>query len=316
MHARQWIIMGPVLGVTCILVACAGGAESAPPPSSPTSAVVADEGEDVAADLNTHHRHHHHGGVTMFIAMSLESLGVSPEQKAAIEKIQSDLYAKMEPSRLAEQNVANVIAEGIAAGGADPTKVEAALSAVSAAASALHDATTDALNQLHDKLTPEQRVALMDKVEANWEVWRTSNAAQEQPGQDLNHDGKVSPSEQSHLERLAKEIDLTPDQVATAQASFAAKAQAAPVKFDPAQVEAHVQELVAAFEAATFDAKTLARRAAAHTLMADYGARRMASFYLAVDPVLTPPQRVKLSAMIKEHAQLGKGAEPMPAAAH
>jgi Spy/CpxP family protein refolding chaperone len=307
---------GLVFGVTCIFGGCAGGSESTPPPTSATSAASPDDSDDVAADLNSHHRHHHHGGVTMFIAMSLESLGVSPEQKAAIEKVQSDLYAKMEPARLAEQNVANVIADGIAAGGADPVKVDAALGAVAAAAGALHEATTDALNQLHDKLTPEQRVALMDKVTANWEVWRTSNAAQEQPGQDLNHDGKVSASEQSHLERLAKLIDLTPDQVTKAQASFAAKAQAAPVKFDPAQVEAHVQELVAAFEAATFDAKTLAHRAAAHTLMAEYGARRMASLYLAVDPVLTPPQRVKLSALIKEHAQLGKGASAATAAAH
>jgi len=31
--------------------------------------------------LMEHHRHHHHGGVTLFIAMSLDTLGVSPNSR-------------------------------------------------------------------------------------------------------------------------------------------------------------------------------------------------------------------------------------------
>jgi Spy/CpxP family protein refolding chaperone len=301
--------VGLLFGVTGMLGGCGGGAATAASPTSAASVSAADDDSDeLAADLNEHHRHHHHGGVTMFIAMSLDSLGVSPEQKAAIEKIQSDLYAKMEPARAAEQNLANVIADGIAAGGADAAKVNAAVSDVATAAAGIHEATIDALNQLHDKLTPDQRVALMDKVAAHWEVWKAANADQDQPGQDLNRDGKVSASEQSHLERLAREIDLTPDQIAKVRATFATGMKSAPVKLDPAQVDAHVHELTAAFDAATFDARSLVHRAAAHGQMAGYGARRMAELYLAVDPVLNPAQRARLSAILKEHAQLGKGA--------
>jgi len=168
MRARRGLgFVGLLFGVTGMLGGCGGGAATAASPTSAASVSAADDDSDeLAADLNEHHRHHHHGGVTMFIAMSLDSLGVSPEQKAAIEKIQSDLYAKMEPARAAEQNLANVIADGIAAGGADAAKVNAAVSDVATAAAGIHEATIDALNQLHDKLTPDQRVALMDKVAA------------------------------------------------------------------------------------------------------------------------------------------------------
>ena len=316
MRSTRWIgfgMTGLLFGVGTLLGGC--GATDTPPPTTATNALVTPDSDDVAADLTEHHRHHHHGGITMFIAMSLDSLGIPPDQKPAIDKIQADLYAKLETSRVAEQGLATVLADGIATGGVDAAKVDASVAQVAAAAGALHETTADALNQLHDKLAPEQRVTLMDKVRAHWSVWKNANADQDQPGQDLNHDGKVSLSEQSHLETLATEIGLSPDQVAKIRAGFSDKMKAASVKFDPSSVDAHVQELVAAFEAPTFDAKKLEHRAAAHSQMGGYGARRMAHFYLAVDPVLTTPQRGALSAMIREQAQLGQGASsvaPVP----
>src|ERR1700733_14519556 len=122
----------PKTGCLCFLAVVSGsvacGSSSAPPPTTPTSASVEDE--EVTADLTDHHRHHHHGGVTMFIAMSLDSLGVSADRHAAIEKIQQGLAAQMEPARAAEQAVVTVLADGIAAGGIDHGKVDAALAQV------------------------------------------------------------------------------------------------------------------------------------------------------------------------------------------
>ncbi len=297
----DWLVVGLLLGTGSALVACGGeGATSAPPATAATATAtaVSPEDDEAAADLSEHHRHHHHGGVTMFIAMTLDSLGVSPEQAAAVEKIQGDLFAKMEPAHVAEQNMLNVLADGIAAGKIDTAKVDAAIDAVKTASAGVHEAVADSLNQLHTVLTPEQRAALVDKVEAHWEVWKKANGQEEKAG-DAAHPG--------HLDRLAKDLNLAPDQVEKIRATFADKVKSHPQKFDPAQVDAHIQEFGTAFKAATFDAKTLQRGAFVHQHLAVWGARRMAHFYEAIDPLLTPEQRTKLSAEIKEHAAAKSG---------
>ena len=68
----------------------------------------------------------------------------------------------------------------------------------------MHEAVAESLNQLHAALTPEQRAALVDKVEAHWEVWKKTNGQDEKAG-DAAHPG--------HLDRLAKDLNLAPDQV-------------------------------------------------------------------------------------------------------
>jgi Spy/CpxP family protein refolding chaperone len=324
----DWPVMGPLLGA-CALVGCAGeSATNAPvataPPATATStastpappvmappaetpaaetappvaAASSPEDEESAADLGEHHRHHHHGGVVMFIAMTLDSLGVSPEQQAAVEKIQGDLFAKMEPAHVAEQKVLNVLADGIAAGKIDNAKVDAAIGAVKVASAGLHQACVESLNQLHAALTPEQRATLVDKVEAHWEVWKEANGQEEKPG-DTAHPG--------HLDLLAKDLNLAPDQVEKIRATFAEKVKNHPLKFDPDQVEIYIQEFGTAFKAETFDAKTLQHGPVVHQHLAVWGAKRMAHFYEAIDPLLTPEQRTKLSAQIKEHGAAKSG---------
>jgi len=280
-------------------------AMSAPPASAapaegaaPAAAGPSPEDEEVSGDLSEHHRHHHHGGVTMFIAMSLDSLGVSPEQAAKIEKIQGDLFAKMEPARAAEQKVLNILADGIAAGKIDEAKVKGAIEGVKAASGGVHDAAVKSLSELHDALTPEQRVALVDKVEAHWEVWKTANNQDEAAG-DEAHPG--------HLDRVAKDLALTPDQVTKIRATFGERLKKHPLQFDASQVEAHIQDFGTAFKADKFDAKTLKHGPFAHQHLAVWGAWRMAHFYEAVGPVLTPEQRAKLSTEMKEHAAAKSG---------
>jgi Spy/CpxP family protein refolding chaperone len=302
MHRVQidWLVMGILLGTSSVMVGCGGGNATSGQPATAATAVStapSPEDDESAADLGEHHRHHHHGGVTMFIAMSLDSLGVSPEQEKAIEKIQGDLFAKMEPAHVAEQNVINVLADGIAAGKIDDAKVEAAIEGVKTASAALHDASVASLNQLHEALTPEQRAALVDKVAAHWAVWKESNAQEEKP--DSAHHGQI--------DWLAKDLNLGPDQVDKIRATFAEKVKNHPLKFDPAQVDAHIQEFGTAFKGATFDAKTLPHAGFAQQHLAVWGTRRMAHFYEAIDPLLTPDQRTKLSATLKAHASAKSG---------
>jgi Spy/CpxP family protein refolding chaperone len=273
------------------LAACGGSAG----PTGQAQAPVSTQADDqAAADVSEHHRHHHHGGVAMFIAMSLDTLGVTPEQRATVDKIEADLFARMEPARAAEQTVLETLADGIAAGAIDPAKVSAALAQLAAASAGIHDASADALNQLHAALTPEQRAALVDKVEAHWALWQRANA----------DEVDVTPTAPAggHLRALTVDLALTPDQVAKIKANLSAAAKDA-VKPDPQKVEAHLQAFGAAFKAETFDAKTLSTGGAANAHLASWGATRIALMFESVTPVLTPDQRAKLAAQVREHAE-------------
>ncbi len=278
-------------------VGCGSSASSSPPAANATAAATPED-EAASAGLNEHHRHHHHGGVTLLIALSLDTLGGEPQERAAIEKIRADLHAKMEPARAAEQALHVALADGIAAGGIDKAKVDAALAQVTAAAGAVNDATTDALNQLHATLTPPQRAALVDKVEAHWEVWQKANAFEQK-------DATGQPRKGGQLARLAGEIGLTQDQLDKIHASLAASPRP---PFEPEKVAAHIKAFGDAFRAETFDAKTLTTGSGANAHLATFGAARMVRFYEAVDPVLTADQRGKLAAILKEHASYNPGA--------
>jgi len=274
-------------------IAPAPAASAASSPATPSA-----EDEEVSADLSEYHRHHHQGGVTMFIAMSLDSLGVAPDQAAKIEKIQGDLFAKTEPAHAAEQKVLTTLADGVAAGKIDEAKVKTAIEGVKTASLGVPDAAVQSLNDLHDVLTAEQRAALVDKVEAHWEVWKNANNQEEAAG-DEAHPG--------HLNRVAKDLGLTADQVTQVRAAFSERVKKHPLKFDASQVETHIEEFGTAFKADKFDAKALKHGPFAHQHLAVWGAWRMAHFYEALGPALTPEQRAKLSAEMKEHAAAKSG---------
>jgi Spy/CpxP family protein refolding chaperone len=282
-------------------LACGG---KSPPASSPgdvaeagsagdVSQVGAGEEQDEAtADLAEHHRHHSHGGVAMFIAMSLDGLGTSSDQDQAIAKIQADMHAKMAPAHDAEKAVLLVVADGVAAGAIDHGKLDAAISELATASAGVHDAVADSLNQLHATLTPAQRAALVQKVEAHFEVWAHVNSQDEDASKDA-HGG--------HLAQLAKELALTPDQVEQVRASFEQAGEKAP-RFDRAEADAHLKAFGDAFQGDTFDAKTLTTGRDVNAHMAVWGMRRMIRLYEALTPVLTPEQRAKVSELIRRHA--------------
>ena len=196
----------------------------------------------------------------------------------------------MAPARDAEHDVLAAIADGVAAGKIDTAKVDTAIGKVATASAAIHVATSDALMQLHDALAPTERAALVDKVKAHWEVWQNVNVA-EQGG---------SKEKGSRLAKLTELLGLAPDQVETISKSLSAEVPATP-QTDPKAVDAHIQAFATAFVADKFDPKSLATTAtAAAGHVARHGGARMARFYEAVTPVLTPDQRTKLAADLRE----------------
>jgi Spy/CpxP family protein refolding chaperone len=270
-----------------------------PTPASGASTASATPADDPAgSQLMEHHRHHHHGGVTKFIAMSLDTLGADDAKRSQIEKLQSDLHAQMASARDAEKGLLLTVADGVAAGTVDAAKVDAAITKVTTASEAVHGASLDTLNKLHAILSPPERAALADKVEAHWEVWRQVNHEAEPGGRERG----------GRLARLTEEVTLTPDQLTKISAALKSGPAGAPAKFDPQKAEAHVKAFATAFAGDTFDAKAVT--ANANGQLASRGATRMAHFYETVTPLLTPEQRTKLAAELREHASY----QPAPSA--
>jgi Spy/CpxP family protein refolding chaperone len=260
------------------------------------SNTATEEDSEDSQDLKAHHRHHH-GGFAHFVFLAVDTIGITPEQKAQVDKIKADLHAKTQPVRDAQKVVLTTLADGVAAGSIDMAKVDAAIAGVTTAAGQVHGATIDVYNQLHAVLRPEQRAALVDKVEAHFLVWKESNGDEKAAAKEHEEGG--------HIAHLAKEIGLSNDQVEKLKASFgssiAAHAQAHG-SFNGAEAEAHMKAFGAAFTADTFDANSLTTSNAAHTSMATWGVSRMARFYEALTPVLTPEQRTKVADKLRDHA--------------
>jgi Spy/CpxP family protein refolding chaperone len=257
----------------------------------PAGTIPEDDPDESAGDLREHHRHHHHGGFAMFVAMSLDLLDTTPEQATALNKIQGDMYAKMQPAYDAEKHLLSSVADGVAAGKIDKGKVDLAIAQLSAAAGQVHEAVADSLNQLHAVLEPQQRMALVDKISAHFEVWDEVNSADESAERDA-HGG--------HLGRVAKELGLSPDQVEKSRANFKASVSGTPPHFDRKEAEEYMTAFGKAFAGDAFDARTLGTAANAH--IATWGATRMARLYEAVVPVLTPEQRAKLADVLRRHS--------------
>ncbi len=190
-----------------LATAACGGSSRGTRPVAAAGTVAADD--DPMASLKEYHRFHHHGGVTLFVAMSLDTLGVSPDQQAAVERIRTALHAEMEPARVAEQSLVNALADGLAAGTIDPATVEAAVMKVTVATAAVHDASATSLNELHRILTPAQRAALVDKVESHWAVWQRANA-----------ESGPAAGDDDHIAVLTRDLGLTADQAAKLRAGL------------------------------------------------------------------------------------------------
>jgi Spy/CpxP family protein refolding chaperone len=297
--ARRLGIMATVLFGAGAVLGCGGSSTNSPPAA--TAAAPSEADDDVAAGLLEHHRNHHHGGVTLFIAMSLDTLGVSPEQEVAVEKIRRDLHAKMEPARAAEQSVVAMLADGVAAGTIDAAKVDAGVAQATVAAAASHDASVDALNELHSVLTPPQRAALVDKVEAHWAVWQKANA----------EETATAAPPGGHLATLATDLGLTTEQVDKIRANLAEGMKSVP-RLDPQEIATHLHAFGDAFRGETFDAKTLTTAGGADAHIVGWGTAHLAHFVETVSPVLTPEQRAEYAQTLREHSNHNPSAQASP----
>lgn len=294
-----WIGMGSLL---LGLAACGGGsADTKTGTTTPTNTTTAGADEDATfGDLREHHANHH-GGFTHLVILSVETVGGTPEQKEKIDAVRKDLLAKTSPVHDANKNLFAVLADVLADGNASPddnTKLDAAVQQLVAAASAAHAASAQALNQLHGLLDASQRQTVVEKVQANWDVWRQANH-----DEDKDNNG-IPDAEEHRLKRLTPALALTPDQIEKMKTALKPALANLPTKLDPAEVDAHVKAFGEAFVKDAFDAATMkGETVSAH--LAGSGAARMAKFYATIAPILTPDQRTKLADHFHKHQNKG-----------
>ncbi|HVW27843.1 MAG TPA: hypothetical protein VHC69_20900 [Polyangiaceae bacterium] len=279
---------------------CSGGSKSEPPPATPTAGATADD--EFATALREHHRFHHHGGVTLFIAMSLETLAVPTEKRAAVDQIHGELIASMEPARVAEQTLLTALADGVTSGNIDGAAIDADIQRVTSAARTVHDTCAGALNRLHALLSPSERAALVDKVEANWAVFRRVNTT---------GTADESVEEQHELGNLTAELNLTPEQMQRVDAALCSATAAVP-PLDSREIDAELSAFGDAFRSDTFDAKGLGAADDANAHMAGWAAAHLAHVVEAVSPVLTADQRTAFAERLRLHAKHGPIAEASP----
>ncbi len=257
-------------------------------PADAGAATAADD--QAAAELREHHRHHHHGGITSFIAMSLDTLGEDDAKRPQIEMLQRELHVCLAPAGRAEKKVLRTLADGVAAGSIDAAKVDAAIGKLATAASGAQPCSAKALNTLHRLLSPAERRALVEKVQAHWQVWRQVNSEAEAGGKE----------EGGALAALSQELALTPEQVETISGRLHDALPAVQAQFDPKKAEEHLQAFSDAFVGDSFDAKSITVNS--NGSLATGGSRRMSVFYETVTPDLTPDQRTALAAHLREHS--------------
>lgn len=286
--------------VLLAMLGCSKGHANRPPSAPVTADSSAPEDEDDATEsLLTYHQFHHYGGITLIIAMSLQTLGVPEERRADIEQIKEFLQSQMEGARAAEERLINLLADGLDANQLDPATVDDAIAKVTEAAATVHEATEDALNHLHEVLTPEERAALADKVLAHFRVWQRANA----------RNYNVVASTPDRVAELAANLNLTPEQVSEIHARLYQR-QTSPIP-EPKNVARYLSAFTEAFRRERFNAKALEGGHAANASLAGWGAMIVAQFVEAVRPVLTASQRTIFARILREHANHGhEGAGP------
>lgn len=244
--------------------------------------------DEASAELREYHRHHHRGGVTQFIAMSLDTINEDDAQRSEIEKLHTKLDDCMAPTRDVENKLVLTYADGVSSGAIDGKQFEKFIVELNSTSAATYECSADALNRLHVLLTPSEREVVADKVQAHWEIWREVN-----DGNDIG-----TRERGGHLTDLTEDLELTPEQVDRATKALTVAFDGN--KFESKKAEGHVLAFAAAFVFPKFDARSITPEEPGR--LSAPGARHMALFYETITPILQPAQRVTLAEQLREHA--------------
>ncbi|HTA90043.1 MAG TPA: Spy/CpxP family protein refolding chaperone [Polyangiaceae bacterium] len=295
-----------------VLPAC-GGSEpppAAPPPAAPPVAAApapAPAPEPAPAPAPVAEaapapapKHHGHGMEGMIIA-TLDTLDLKPEQKTAVDGIQGDLEKLGEATKEPRAKLENDVADGAAAGKIDHKKTDADIKELVTAVTATEPTMQDAMNRLYKTLDADQRKKLVETMrEKGKEMHEHMGHEHEGKGPDAKGPGMG----EGPMAKLGDELALTPEQKEKIKAKIEPqmKAHHAAMKEKMEAAEKHMDAIGTAFEGDKFDAKKAGVGGQAPEMVKAMATHRiqMAETLLSV---LTPDQRAKFAAHLKEHAQ-------------
>lgn len=258
---------------------CSGTVTSEPVAASPDTATTR---APVAVSVKGHMK---------VIADALGDVPLTATQRATIEKMATDAEARHADAHAAHQALALAIAAQVEAGQIDRAALQPKIDALVAAVQRSQPADRAAFEQLHALLTPDQRVAFVDSVQA-----RVS--------------AKMGAMHDKHpLKQWATDLQLTDAQKTQIHDAIKARFQAMAQGHDhEAPPWAHMHEqgakLMAAFKQDRFvmdevsPPKDVAAKAKA---MSDH----VLGLAETALPVLTPQQRAIAAQKIRERAAAG-----------
>jgi Spy/CpxP family protein refolding chaperone len=274
----------PLLALSLAAVGCGSTPDASAVAAAPEAAEAA-EAQHGPASL--------HG----LLGESLDAVALRPDQKQVVDAIRADLKTRAEPIRAARHELMLAVADGVAAGKVDEAALAAPMAKLTQAVDAFRPAVQADMNKLHATLDATQRTALVAgmraKAEGRREGWKQ--------GGGMHHP----------LKKLAAELGLSDDQVATIRAAVKAQAGGADrgeMMARHEEMRDHMRAVGDAFVSETFDAAALnvgneGSRAAGTV------ATHRVRFVAQVLPVLTPEQRAKWAADLRARAGAGEAAE-------
>jgi Spy/CpxP family protein refolding chaperone len=307
-------------------------ANVAPPPPPPAPAPVAAEAPPPEAPKP--HMNHQHMMAAVFLD-SIDSLDLTAEQKAQVEPIKADMVKHGEVTKDPRTKLEADVSDGVNAGKIDHAKTDADIKAMAAAVAATQPAMQDDMNRLHQALTPEQRKKLVETIAEKAKHMHEH----EHEGMDRDHSpmtvkdkGGAGPADHAHehetkggghmgedpmhggpgmgmgmgeegmLSKLTEALALTPDQKDKLRMKLdpMMKSQHMAMKDKMMAGEKHMMAIGVAFSSDKFDAKKAGVGSEAPDTVKTIATAKV-QFVDTVLSVLTPEQRPKFLAQLKEH---------------
>lgn len=272
------------------LAACSGATSTSDPP------VTASNTTTGPLAVSVH-------GPAKRVADALATVPLRADQRTAIEQLAKDAETRMEPARKARGDLMLAIADQVEKGAIDRTALQPKIDAVAAAHQSAQPGNRAAFEKLHDLLTPEQRLAFV-------------NAMQAEHGQ---HQGQgMREGMRMRMQKWSTDLGLSQDQQdqikTKMQARWEAHLAVAATGVDQTGVvkdgrlaaegyKMHEQNkaILEAFKGDTFKMDQVAP-AHDHREMANGMAGHMLGMLETALPVLTPEQRTIAANKVREHA--------------
>ena len=217
-----------------------------------------------------------------FFLNQVDKLDLRADQTTTVAGIRTSLQAAAAPVRTARAALGVELAKEVRAGTLDESRIQPLVEKVTAAHVATRPAMQAAVQQIHDTLDATQRQALVAAMRAKGEQGHARGAMK------------------GRMERIAAELGLSDDQVATIRASMKAAfvARGDTMRAEHGQMKARMETLASAFEGEAFDARALDVGEHIGAGVAHVAGIHQAFLNAAV-PVLTAAQREALATKIE-----------------